>query len=96
MSKEETVLVTKIKKELNKMPRTFFFKVWGNGTQMAGISDLIGICNGRFVALEVKVPGKENTLTALQRWFLTKIKLCGGVAEMITSVEEALKIVHEI
>ena len=96
MSNPETVLVTKIKKELNKLPQTYFFKVWGNGTQMVGISDLIGLHKGRFVALEVKCPGKEKTLTKIQSWFLNKVRACGGVAEMITSAEQAREVLNEM
>jgi hypothetical protein len=72
----ESKFKIKVRAHLDTIPRSFFFK-----TQMVslrGIPDFIGLINGRFVALELKV-GK-NKLDALQRWVLSKIAGAGGVA----------------
>lgn len=52
-----------------------------------GSSDLIGIVDGRFFALEVKQPGKKPTKEQLQ--FLGCVRRHGGFAAVVTSVAEA-------
>jgi hypothetical protein len=72
----ETRFKLKVRALLDPIPRSFFFK-----TQMVslrGIPDFIGLINGRFVALELKV-GK-NKLDSLQAWVLSRIRASGGVA----------------
>lgn len=58
-----------------------------------GTSDIIGITNtGLFLAIEVKVPGKEPT--EIQTQFINEINEKGGiafVAHSIEEVQEALK-----
>ena len=53
-----------------------------------GISDIIGIVppNGRYLAVECKMPG--NKPTEDQTLFLDKIKSCGGLAVVVTSIQE--------
>ena len=71
-----------------------YFDSTGNRVTIGfpGLSDLVGCTpDGRFFALEVKVPGqkpRENQLA-----FLEAIKKQGAIAGWCTSVEEALKIV---
>lgn len=57
-----------------------------------GTSDIIGMqkSTGKFVAIEVKKPGKEKTLTPAQLSFLEMVKLNGGIAFVATSVDDAL------
>lgn len=64
--------------------------------QMAGISDLIGIYKGRFVAIEVKLPENKKGTTKLQDWFIGRINMCGGIGCVARSVEEALSKIGEI
>ncbi len=53
-----------------------------------GSSDIIGITpQGRFIAIEVKLPGKK--LTKDQQKFLRAIEINGGIAGVCHSVEEA-------
>ena len=54
----------------------------------AGVPDLLICYRGRFIALEVKVPGKKPT--PLQTRELATIRVAGGTAEVVTTVEEAL------
>lgn len=52
-----------------------------------GSSDLVGICDGRFFALEIKMPGKKPTAEQL-RW-MGLVRRHGGFACVVTSVEDA-------
>lgn len=55
---------------------------------MAGISDLLGIYKGRFVAIEVKLPSNKKGTTRLQDWFINTINACGGLGFVARSVQE--------
>lgn len=52
-----------------------------------GSADLVGLLDGRFVALEVKKPGEEATDEQI-RW-LELVRKCGGFAAVVTSADEA-------
>lgn len=62
--------------------------------------DTLLCVRGRMVALEVKAPGKENhgdkKRLAEQAACRESIRAHGGVAEVVTSVEEALAIVERV
>jgi len=60
------------------------------GRFSSGQPDIIGCAAGRFFALEVKVPGREGTLTKLQAASLASWKSAGGVSEVVTSVDQAI------
>lgn len=60
-----------------------------------GLPDIVGVYKGRFIGLEVKLPGKENTLTERQKFILKEIELNGGIAEMVTSVDEAIDVINK-
>jgi VRR-NUC domain-containing protein len=87
----EKQLVKEIKEYLKGIG--FFFKTHGGPYQMAGVSDLIGCVPpvGRFMAIEVKLPGKK--LTRIQEVFLDDIRKAGGVAIMATSVDDVKRLV---
>lgn len=54
-----------------------------------GSADLIGFTRqGRFLAIEVKLPGRRPTV--LQQAFLNTVNACGGLAFVAHSVEETL------
>lgn len=56
---------------------------------MRGLSDIIGILkDGRFLAVEVKRPGK--TATEEQWQFIESIQKNGGVSMVVSSVDELL------
>lgn len=73
----------------------FYFKVHGGPFQVAGIPDIVGLHKGRFIAIEVKCPGKEDTLSEKQQNTINKIKAAGGIAFMTTSKEDTLIILQE-
>lgn len=58
----------------------------------AGVSDILACIKGRFVAIEVKRPGKKPT--GLQKQFIDAINLIGGIAfwaDNLDDVKEKLK-----
>lgn len=58
------------------------------GPYGAGWPDLVGAYKDVFLGLEVKLPGKESTLTDLQRATLTDLQSAGAVACMVTSMKQ--------
>lgn len=52
-----------------------------------GSSDIIGICRGRFVAMEVKT-GRQQPTTKQKR-FIAQVLALGGIAGVVRSVEDA-------
>lgn len=62
---------------------------WATG----GLPDIIGCYAGVFFGLEVKLPGKEHTLTERQAHRLEQIRRAGGKAAMVTSVSQAFDFV---
>jgi hypothetical protein len=58
-----------------------------------GASDLIGIANGRFLAIEVKTP--SGTPSPEQLLFIDLVNNMGGIAGIARSVEEAKRIVWD-
>ncbi len=62
---------------------------------MTGQSDIIGIYRktGRFVAIEVKKPGKIDTVTPAQQSFLDYVFWAKGIAFATTSIENT---VHQL
>lgn len=87
----EKHVVEAIRKAIEKeYPSSWLFKVHGGPFQVAGIPDIVGCINGRFVAIEVKFPGKENTLTQIQKTMIKKIHRAGAITFMTTSVEHAM------
>lgn len=88
----EKEIQTKILKWINEQPRCHAFKISGFGMfQKSGISDILACINGRFVAIEVKAPGKSAT--PLQTKFLNIISECGGLGFVVTSLEAVQKVV---
>lgn len=60
----------------------------------AGCSDLIGVCNGYPLALELKSP--DGKLSDLQKTFLTRWDACGGVARVIRSLNDLILLIDEL
>lgn len=92
---KESELVAKIMKELRKIPNLFCWKEHGGIYGTAGIPDIIVCAKGRFVALEVKLPGGSYGATALQQKTIRDIQEAGGAAAVVRSVDEALQVVKE-
>ena len=91
---KESDLVRKIIKHLNNLEECFFFKHHGSMYSKAGVSDLIGTCRGRAVALEVKV-GK-NKATPIQMEFLNRWEKAGGIGAVVFSLEDAMNVITSL
>lgn len=91
----ESSLVRRILKAL-KGRGGYWFKVHGHPGQTRGLPDIIGVYQGRFVGLEVKVPHRKDRVTELQAYTLEQIRQAGGVGEVVTSVQDALDIISQI
>lgn len=87
----EPELVRKMKKALIA-EGAYAAKIHG-GRYSVGVPDLLVCYKARFFAFEVKLPGKEKNLTALQEKNLNAIIDAGGYAFVITTVEQALYII---
>lgn len=87
-SKPETKVVRGILEMLEASFPGFYFKTHGGLYQRIGLPDILGVHRGRFIGIEVKCPGKEDTLTKNQQKTLNLIKLYGGVGFMSTSPED--------
>ncbi len=53
-----------------------------------GMSDLIGIFQGKFLAIEVKRPSCIKRVTPAQQAFLDQVNGAGGLAFVATSIED--------
>jgi hypothetical protein len=70
------------------------FNVHGgdNPFQEVGVPDLLSCLQGRFIGLEVKQPGEEPS--ARQKVVLRRIEEAGGIAAVVTSVEEVERLLQ--
>ncbi|MCA1839733.1 MAG: VRR-NUC domain-containing protein [Actinobacteria bacterium] len=93
MVQPEARLGHKIREALEERG-AFVFKVHGSGMMMAGLPDLIVCYKGRFLGLEVKMPG--NKASAVQEYVQGKIRRAGGAAFVVYSVEEALTLLWDV
>lgn len=95
-AQRETELQNRIRRGLlEEYPGSWLVKIHGGPMQAAGIPDLIGCIEGRAVGLEVKVPGKEDTLTKRQGSTLAALRRAGGISAVVTTPSEALQVVSE-
>lgn len=89
MKKPETKLVEKIIDRL-KAEGGFWVKIHGGPMQQTGIPDIVGCYKGKFIGIEVKIPG--NKPSALQKVVLKELEEAGANCGVAYSIEEALKI----
>lgn len=62
--------------------------------QEVGISDLLVCYKGRFLALEVKLPGEGPS--PMQRVYLGEIVSSGGYAAVVSTVEQVARLLAEV
>ena len=91
----ERDIVNKIMRYLKSQPALFCWKQHGGQFGTSGLPDIICCINGRFVAFEVKRPD-GGRLTKLQEIALGKIQAAGGVAAVVTSLEQVKENVENI
>jgi hypothetical protein len=92
MKKPETRFRERFVKKLKKLPNTHFFSI--QQVAIRGVPDLLGLVDGRFVALELKASSKAN-VTELQKIALQKIAAAGGIARVVYP-ENELEILGEL
>ena len=82
MSKKlETIFKEKVKKELAKIPNSFFEKI--QQVTIRGTPDFLGCIDGRMIAIELKKSLKEKP-DALQEYKLSQIAQAGGIGFVMT------------
>ena len=91
----ESAIVKKIREALQQNVGGFWFKVHGGPFQMAGLPDLLGCVQGRFIGVEVKRPSRMKDISPIQERVIHKITLNGGLAIVAcdpnTAVEEVTR-----
>lgn len=93
--KPETRLVNKILKAL-KAQGGWWIKIHGSPFQVSGVPDIVGCYAGRFIALEVKMPGLEGTASSRQVYIMDKIKGAGGITTVVSSDLDALRVLYAL
>ena len=82
----EKDIVAAIMRLLKTVPRCFAWKEHIGMYGTAGIPDVICCLDGRFFAFEVKTP--DGILTILQERTIHKIKVAGGHAFVVRSLDD--------
>lgn len=67
----------------------FHFPVLQGLGAYKGISDILGVYNGRMLAIEVKAAG--GRLSDYQKIFLDKVKANGGIVIVAYSIDDVIK-----
>ena len=80
-STPEGLVKTKIKRILNER-NALHFSPYMAGMGVAGVSDIIALYKGRFIAIEAKADATKKP-TELQKKFLGQVQSNGGVALVI-------------
>lgn len=88
----EAKLALKTKKALAGEPYTLVNKIHGSGQQKRGMSDILGCHRRHYFAIEMKLPGKEKSLTPLQAKFIRDVRKAGGRAGVASNIRMALEI----
>lgn len=89
MAQRESKLSRDIMKELNKRG-AFAFKVHGGAFMMAGLPDIIICVEGKFWAIETKMPDGGNP-TPIQKLVHGMIRDAGGQVIVARSKAQALE-----
>ena len=90
----ERDVVAAIRKYLSSLGGDlFFWKEHGGPYGTSGIPDIICCYRGRFLGLEVKLPG--GRLTELQKRALDRIKAAGGIARRVESVDDVRAVITQ-
>lgn len=54
----------------------------------SGVPDILACWKGKFIAIECKAPGKEHSVTDLQKDQLNAIAAAGGIALVVSDVSD--------
>lgn len=89
MAQRESRLSRKVQQAL-RAEGAFCFKVWGSEYMMAGLPDVIGCYKGLFFGFETKLPEKRGNTSPIQERIMHKIRIAGGLSQVVCTVEEAV------
>ncbi len=92
----ESKLQRKIQKAIKKEFGGLWIKIHGNMYQKKGWPDLQGLVMGVSIHIEVKVPGKKNTVSDDQVKCIRQINKNGGFAFVSTTVTHSLIMIRKI
>jgi len=81
------------KKILNYLDSIGCWTVKTITTNKNGTPDIVACYQGRFVAIEVKAPGKLRTVSKLQQYQIDRINEAGGLAFAADSLETVKDII---
>jgi Holliday junction resolvase len=84
---KEKQVTTEIRRYL-KIRGIWHYKQWQGLGSFIGVSDIIGIYKGRYLAIEVKAPKKEPSEN--QRAFIDRVNHEGGLAFVARSVDDVI------
>lgn len=95
MATPEASIVKRILHYLNGLDDCYARKVHGGAYGTNGEPDLDICLKGRAIKLEVKAPGRENTVTEMQFKALAKWGKAGAIVGVVTSLEEVKELLDE-
>jgi len=88
---KETDIQKKILSHLRKNEIGFFFKFHNGPFGHSGVSDIVGVCYGIAIFMEVK--SEKGRLTKLQDKFLRDASAQGAVCGVVRSVDDAMGLI---
>jgi Holliday junction resolvase len=95
MSNQETTIQKKMQ-ELVEDRGGWVVKFHGSPFTKKGTPDLLICYRGRFIAIEAKVPGKEDNTTKLQDYQIEQIREAGGFAFIMSSEDDLKELLDSI
>lgn len=82
--------VTRQIRDVLKVCRIFHWKQWqGPMSQPRGVSDILGIYDGKLLAIEIKKPGARPSPEQVR--FINRINTEGGIGFIAYSVDDVIK-----
>lgn len=91
----EKKIENQIKTELERR-RAWYVKIAASNYMPVGIPDILACYNGRFIAIEVKRPGRLNGTSPAQRLQLDNIVRAGGYGLVTDNVDAVITLLDKI
>ncbi len=74
----------------------YCWKNHGSEYSIAGLPDITGVYKGMFFAFETKLPEKRSNTSPKQDREMEKIRLAGGMAKVVCTIQEAEMYLDEL
>lgn len=81
--------ITREIRQYLKIRGVWHYKQWQGLGSLPGVADIIGCFKGKYLAIEVKTPGKNPT--PHQQNFLNQVIYAGGLAFVARSVDDVIQ-----